>query len=520
MFRRPSFLLLIFLLVPLAVTAAPRDLRDIWNPPPDPILPQRVPVLTGLDAPPHSAPDGSPSVVLITVDTWRADRLGLYGSDRPTSLFLEAVAEDSIVFDQAYAPSSWTWPTMVSIASGLSPRAHTATKPERKLCDEAETLAEVFHDGGYRTGFSGSNIYFEAEDNGFRQGFEFFFAAGDEGASRVLEYMGYFLEGAQREPFLLQVHFFDPHCPYDPDEEILARVREVPVVVPDSDGRAPIGWKALGHACHAVPPMPRNSDIEPSEHPLSSDPAEYLDRYDAELAETDYALRLVRSMLGAEELWDDSWIIIVGDHGEEFGEHGQVGHGKNVFASTTRVPLLIRPPGGTEARRIGTPVSLVDLPPTIARAVGLEPPASWQGRDLGPALRGEELPTVPVVSETIYLNDHWAALLVDEGKRFTVGGLLPIARMFDGGSQLDGRNLLSGSVDPALRMQAAVLAARLRGLLQAQSAGRACGAEDMEYDPIRWEGLKALGYTSEVDPANRIREMDLEPAQQEEEKRN
>jgi len=510
--RRLLIPLGLIVLLPIAVVAAPRDLKEIWDPPPHPTLPQRVPVLTGLDAPTASPAADKRNVILITVDTWRPDRLGLYGSPRPTSPWLEKMAEEAVVFERAIAPSSWTWPTMVSLISGVHPRAHGAIKPGCALCEKADTLAEVFHDAGYRTGFAGSNQYFEVQDSGFRQGFEFYFAAGDAPASRVLEYMGYFLEGAAEETFFLHLHLFDPHCPYDPSEDTLARMREVPMPVPESDERTEITWKSVGHACHAVPPMPRDQDIEQEDHPLSSDPAEFLDHYDGELAETDYALRLVRAMLAASELWDDSWVVITGDHGEEFGEHGHVGHGKNVFASTTWVPLIIRPPGGTEGRRVSTPVSLVDIAPTLAAGEGLDVPLSWQGRDLGPALRGEDLPNLPVLAETRYLDDWTMGLIVDDDRRFTVGGLLPIARMYDAAEPLDGANLLAQD-DPEVRMQAAILAARLRSELRMQGEGAICEGATQVLDPSDWQQLKSLGYTSDVDPANRIRPMDREPGE-------
>ena len=172
------------------------DHSETWQPR---FHPTREQVVTGLAPPKRSLKGDTPNIILITVDTWRADRLHLYGAQRSTSPWLDAFAADSLVFDRAIAPSSWTWPTMASVATGLYPGRHGIQTPEGSLCAEATTLAEALHSAGWRTGFVGSNQYFEPKDSGYRQGFEFFWAAGSEAAARVLEYTGYFLDGAAEE---------------------------------------------------------------------------------------------------------------------------------------------------------------------------------------------------------------------------------------------------------------------------------------------------------------------------------
>ena len=359
--------------------------------------------------PPPAAPP--PDVVLITVDTWRADRLGLHGSPRPTSPWLEELAGSSVVFEEAVAPSSWTWPSMVSIATGLMPSEHGAIALNRTLTEEHTTLAEVFAEAGYRTLFVGSNIYLEPPDCGYQQGFGRYVALGGRPWSHLRPELLKVLDeevGPPGAPTFLHVHLFDPHCPFAPEQEALDEVRRVPL-----HGRA--SCSELDPLCAAGRRAPllelmgelpsrdaRACFLEPTDWDLvqplriggSDDPegwaalgvgwAEILDQYDAELLETDRILAELSQLLRARGLWDDAWVAITGDHGEEFGEHGRVGHGENLATETVLVPLLIRPPDGVgpAATRVKEPVSLVDLAPTLASVTGVEGPSAWAGRDL------------------------------------------------------------------------------------------------------------------------------------------
>jgi hypothetical protein len=492
------------LLLPLGGNAAPRDLTANWQPAPHPSMPERVQVLTDVDTPLTSPPEGSPHVVLVTVETWRADRLGLYGSPRPTSDWLDELATDAWVFDRATAPSSWTWPTMSSIASGKYPRGHGATRMDAPLCSEAETLAETFHDGGWRTGFVGSNEYFEPYENNFRQGFEFYFASGSELAGRVLEYSGYFLDGGWTgsDPFFLHVHFFDPHCPYVPSDSNLARVLEVPYGPTDwgSDPEPVITWDMMSAGCHAVPIMPPEYEGPTVGWQIRSDPQDYLDVYDAELVGLDRSLMLLKATLAAAGAWDDAWVVITGDHGEGFGEHGKVGHGDDVYSESNWVPLVIRPPGGAGANagRFTQPVSLVDVPFTLATVAGAKVPESWDGRDLSPLFRGEELPSEPVYSETVYVLDSWGAMIDDGEYRLVVEGLLPMGHLYAASDRMDLDDLFERPMDLHTRVVAAQMAGKLHRELQCQTVRRVCEQGVMEMDPVHLEALRALGYTAEV----------------------
>ena len=491
-------LILFGLLIAGAAVAKPLDVREIWQPLPHPSIPLRSPVLTGAEPPADGPPEGAPNVIMITVDTWRADRLSLYGSDRKTSPWLDALAEQAVVFDRASAPAPWTWPTMVSLAAGVPPRSHGAVKPDTPLCEEADTLAEVLYAGGWRTGFAGVNTYFEPPEAGYRQGFEFFWAGGLAVAESVLEYSSYFLDGVGPEPFFLHAHFFDPHCPYDPEESVLAEVRAVPQGHRGRGKGKAIRMEAMEVAtCHYVPPVPSHvHEEEIKAYKPSLDLQDYLDYYDAELLETDRAMARLQERLEKDGLWDNSWVVITGDHGEEFGEHGDVGHGNALHPEVVWVPLVIKPPRGApfQPGHRSEPVSLVDVPATLAAAVGRPAPASWQGRDLGPTLRGEAMAPRPVVTETFYRDKAWSASVEWDGMRLVVSGTHPPrAQLYLADDRLEDEDAFADD-DLHLRVRAAGLAGLLRQELQGMTARRLCDVGTMELDPTHWEALRELGY--------------------------
>ncbi|MEE2829956.1 MAG: sulfatase [Myxococcota bacterium] len=482
-------------------TASPKDLHYPQRPGSDSLAPS---VATGLGPPGMAPKAGSPNVVLVTVDTWRADRLGLYGAPRPTSPWLETMAADSLVFERAVAPSSWTWPVMASLVTGLYPGRHGTVLPDSALCGEVTTLAESFHQAGWRSGFAGSNEYFEPKDSGFRQGFEYFWAAGSEAAARVLEYTGYFLEAAHQEPFFLQVHLFDPHCPYTPSEEALGRAKATPFG-PTGLGQGetvpplPVDL-ALQHLCHVVPPLdPNLHNLKPEDFQSSTDPQDYLDHYDAELIETDEALAKLQALLEKTGDWDTSWIVITGDHGEEFHEHGRLGHGDSLHAETTWVPLLIRPPGGLPdgGQRIEQPVSLVDLAPTLLEAVGLTVPRGLDGRSLLGLLEGRTPARRPVFSETRYRFGEAWWLIEGVGRRLLIDEGRGRAQLYDSRDSMDRNNLLDGRAEGFEYMRAAGLAGALHRERRRQERSALCRDKTKDMDPEHTEQLRSLGYTTD-----------------------
>ena len=427
-----------------------RDPRARWQPPPDPSHGNRDPVLTPLRNPPRPPPAGARDVILITVDTWRADRLALYGSPRPTSDWLSRFAARALVVERASSVAPWTWPSMVSIATSVEPRSHGVRSINSVLCENAETLAELFWRGGWHTGLIAANNYMEREGNGYRQGFEFYYGRGMEVADRVLEYAGYFLDGIDEgQPFFLHLHFYEPHCPFDPPAQDLGQATSVPGGPRGVDEAQlpPIG-PALTDAvlCHVVPPIDlTQTNAQKNAAPRSQVRQYYYDAYDGELVEMDRRLADLEALLRARGRWDNAAVLLTGDHGEEFAEHGRVGHGNAVFREATWVPLLYRPPI-TEAPpttvRTDQAISLLDVAPTLAVAAGLTPPASWSGQPLQPLLTGSTTPRPVIVQtdfETVARGVEW------NGHHLVLPGAGLPALLFDTQKDpMDRHDLLAG----------------------------------------------------------------------------
>jgi arylsulfatase A-like enzyme len=406
---------------------------------------------------------------------------------------------------------------MASVAAGVPPGMHGAVQAEYSLCDAAETLAERFHAAGWTTGFAGSNTYLEPPDAGYAQGFEFYWARGSETAERVLDYARLFLDGAGKSPIFLHVHFFDPHCPYTPSAGAAAAVTARnfgPTGGPLSAHLPPIGPAVDdSRLCHVVPPidfaLPEKEQIA---RPRSGQRQDYLDAYDGELRDVDGAIATLAGILEERGRWDGAWIALTGDHGEEFAEHGRLGHGRHLYRESTWVPLLLRPPRDEAAppvARVQVPVSLVDLTPTLAIAAGLSPSPSWTGRDLlgasgGPPPGEAEGLAGAIFAET---NDEGRQRLLEwDGHRLVLDGSGSEAKeqLFDARADpMDLRDLLHESGGPpgaALLDKASRMRAELDRLEALHASRRICTPGTVAADPIREEQLRALGYAGGKPP--------------------
>jgi arylsulfatase A-like enzyme len=316
-----------------------------------------------------------PNVVLITLDTTRSDHLSAYGYERPTSPVLERLAAEGALFELAYAPSATTGPSHATMFTSRYPASHRVLKNGVPLSDDALTLAEVLGARGYQTGAVVSSWVLKRRF-GYAQGFEEYEQGfdparasitttpsepgrapraldrrADATTDRALEWLE---ERRDPErPFLLFVHYFDPHEPYDP------------------------------------PPEPRRRFARP--HRGKAD--RLIDLYDAEIAFTDQQLGRLLDALRRLELEEDTLVIVAGDHGEGLGEHGHTLHGINIYEEAVRVPLVLRLPGRIEAGlRVSGPVELVDLLPTVLELLDLPPGGAEQGRSLAGLLREGEAP--------------------------------------------------------------------------------------------------------------------------------
>lgn len=329
-----------------------------------------------------SVPPKPPNVVVYLVDTLRADHLGVYGYDRPTSPEVDRFARDAVTFEYAVAPSTWTRPSVVSLLTGLRPWVHGVNRREDALSQDVDTLAEILSAAGYQTAavITNGNV---GPDFAVDQGFEVFrylrespsrpavHQLSDRVNQVVFRWLARREERAEERPFFLYVHTTDPHAPYFPPAPY--RKRFAPGVDPEL-GLIPTITKLIPGRRGDAPPGMREALIS---------------LYDSEIAMNDDSFGRLVDELKDRGLYDDALVVFVSDHGEAFNDHGVWDHGRNLYTEELRVPLLVKLPGGEQAgRRFASPVELVDVMPTILELAGLVPPARLAGRSVRATLAG------------------------------------------------------------------------------------------------------------------------------------
>ncbi len=321
-----------------------------------------------------------PNVVVILLDTLRPDYLELYGFPRETAPFLNQLGETSAVFDQAYSTSSWTAPATASLFTGLYPPQHgvqvgfliqqniqkdmwakkvshlSSTNgesdsetpknpvPFQLLSDEFLTLPEVFHNEGYTTyGFT-TNLNISTDLN-FDQGFDYFRFENMAPAERVFEQLRHAKNHMNnRKPYFLYLHFLDPHAPYHPRE---------PYFVEQT--------------------TPAGNQVE------------------AYLSELRYLDRYLEKIFDELNLHEQTLVILLSDHGEEFADHGNSGHGPTLYRELNQVLMMAYGPSfGIRPGRFQENVSLIDVLPTMQEFLDVPFTESSQGISLLPMLRGGE----------------------------------------------------------------------------------------------------------------------------------
>ena len=376
-----------------------------------------------------------PNVILVSLDTLRADHMGLYGYDRDTTPHLDALAERGTVFDTAIAQSHWTHPSHASFLTGLTPLALGVVGGER-LDDRFVTLAERLQTRGYRTGAivgDGVGSYIGAS-RGFAQGFERYDhtpypARGCQGVlARTLckahwrfvrhgsgvafPEVGHavrWLERHRGEPFFLFLHFYDIHSdffrlPYDAPQPY--RDRFCPDYDGDFTGCAPNG--------NCASQMLRDYVDGKLEAPMDPD---HLERmiclYDGGVAYTDAAVGRLIDAMDRLDLFRNSVIIVTADHGEAFFEHGKPVH-KDLYEENLHVPLIAVVPGGVAGQRSPAVRQLLDIVPTILDLTGTKKEGFLQGHSFADILlRGEE----PATSRSaLAYSTRTAAIRTDQHK--------------------------------------------------------------------------------------------------------
>jgi arylsulfatase A-like enzyme len=322
---------------------------------------------------------------MVVIDTLRADRVGAYGNPRGLTPFLDSLAARGTVFTRAYAQSAWTNPSVASLMTSRYPSQHGVVVLESVLPESELTLAELLRERGYVTaGFSANPML--PSDHGFGQGFDHYRAywgTGDpsrpQGANEraqtinadILRWLDERARAKDGRPAFVYAQYMEPHTPYEPPAPLLARLRE---------GREPPDLKAVnyyatyGHLEHVEPAMLRAIE----------------DVYDTEVAAVDAAIAELAAALERRGFLAHAVVVVTADHGEEFKDHGFMGHDFTLYDEVIRVPLIVLAPGARAPAQRREVVELIDVAPTVLDVAGIAPPASFVGRSLRGVLGGRD----------------------------------------------------------------------------------------------------------------------------------
>ena len=412
--------------------------------------------------PPVEVP-ASPNIILITLDTTRADRMGFLGSTRGLTPNLDALARQSMVFSRAYAQVPLTTPSHTNIFTGTYTQYNHVSYMGQPLTADLPYLPDILHHRGYRTAAFVGSLIIDSKNPiaaGFGRGFDTYdapfhnrakgedrYRSVERRAKAVVDHALVWLRMHPRGPFFLWVHCYDPHAPYDPPEPYKTR--------------------------------------------FASEP------YDGEIAYTDSEMGRLFGALRARGLFDKAIIAVMADHGEALGEHGEHHHGIFLYDETIHVPLLIKLPGQRFAgARVDGRVRLVDVAPTILEAVGAGVPTAMQGESLlvamKPASGGTSNPGLnadrPAYAESDYAHRAfgWSVL-----RSWRTGKYLYV--------DAPERELYDQTADPGALHNLAPNAKAVSDTLQSQAErfrGKTARVEVKQesLSPEQSESLRALGY--------------------------
>ena len=447
----------------------------------------------------------SPNVLLLVLDTVRADHLGTYGYDRDTTPNLDALGDKGAVFTQAISQAPWTAASIASLFTGQPPSVHGLDGGIRWQADDAPasegskalpfavqktlhpdetTLAEALRAGGYNTAGFVSNIYVHSIF-GFSQGFDRY---ADDHASYSADVgkvkkrapetnaeVFAWLDDKPQEPFFLFVHFNDAHWPYDPP--------------------APYGREWTAGYTGTLTPDQTSAVVETRGAPVTglsdADLAYIIGLYDGELAFLDSEVGRLLDQLKARKLDRELLTVVIADHGEEFLDHGSASHGYTLYDEMVRVPLIVHQPGRVNPGRPGAQVRSVDVLPTVLELVGVAPLSDpIEGVSLVPILDGRATTPLRALSEATY-GDPKAALRQDGGYKLIDNPTRGTAELYDMVADPGEQTDLWGSTpagDDGIPLQDA-----LRSWLKTNE-GKRRSAPEVMLDAETQAQLRELGY--------------------------
>ncbi len=424
------------------------------------------------------------NLLVITLDTTRADRIGAYGATDVATPVIDQLAREGVVFDHAMATAPLTLPAHCSIFTGRFPPEHgVRDNGGFFLQPDQTTLAEVLEKDGFQTGAVVAAYVLDSKwglDQGFDTYIDDFDLSKVEGMSlgsvqrpgnEVVDKALPWLEKVRSRRFFAWLHFYDPHTPYDPPE--------------------PFKTQYAGHP------------------------------YNGEIAFVDQQVGRVVDLLRQEGVLDRTVIAVIGDHGESLGEHGEEAHGFFIYESATRVPFIIRAPfsGLAPGRHVADPVRSVDLVPTVLDLMGLPPLGGISGKTLVPLLTGAARTLdLEGYAEAMYPLHHygWSELVALRAGRYKLIDA-PRPELYD----LDQDPRETTNLFAERRSLGDTMLTQLRSMEQRFAHAGPAAAPDTDVDPDVRARLAALGYvgsfvatsaspkTGRADPKDKIELFNL-----------
>jgi arylsulfatase A-like enzyme len=441
-----------------------------------------VPTAEAESAPERRAP--AKNLIIVLVDTLRADKLRPYNPrSRVVAESFERLAREGALFENAATQENWTKPSVATLLTGLYPSSHNTKTDSAVLPAEAETIAEMLRDAGFATAGFIANGYV-SERFGFGQGWGHYRNYVREERANKAEFIARdVLEWLDRrdanQRFFLYVHAIDPHVPYSPPVDFIRRYDAGEYSGPVRAARTALLLEDI-----------KTGRFDPSPR----DRARLEALYDGEVTYNDERIAAIFDSLEERHLLDDTLVVFTSDHGEEFFDHGSVGHGHSLFRELLHVPLVIRLPGRIPAGlRIGEDVGLVDVVPTALELLGLPIPPVAQGRPLGALLSGRSF-DAPRGALSEFLDTQRA---VTSGRyKLILRGTAPA--LYDLASDPHEQHDVAGTHPIALRHMRSLLGALVAGadvpVRGAPRPRRVLARETTTIDPETEAQLRALGY--------------------------
>jgi len=403
-----------------------------------------------------------PNVILITIDTVRADRLGCYGDKEIQTPTLDGLARDGVVFERAISQVPLTWPSHAAILTGTYPFQNGVQDfTGQPLAQQFRTVAQSFKQQSYATGAVVSAFVLD-RSWGLGRGFDYYddaFSAQtfrkkdiglvDRRADESVAHAIAWIKKTPKRPFFFWLHLYDPHSPYDPPEPFRTQYRERP--------------------------------------------------YDGEIAYADHQLGKLVQWLKQSGLYDQSLIVMLSDHGESLGDHGEQEHGFFIYNSTVHIPLIIKPPAGRGIRpgRIATAVETVAVAPTLLSLAGVRDEIEKQFQS--PGLFDKQSGIDSAYSETFYpfSSFGWSPLHALETSRYHYIEA-PQPELYDLAADPQEKTNLAGQQAAIV----AVLKEKLQQRLKVNPFAKTSANEDAKLSPDAAEKLRALGYMAYRSPVS------------------